>query len=179
MTFNDYNNLRAPEGPKTLAPDKPQGKDMTEYEYYKNDMGIIYNGDSLQILKQLPSEIIQTIITSPPYWGLRDYQCDGQIGLEMTIDEYISKLVSIFDEVYRILKKDGTLWLNLGDCYNNNKPGSRDSKRWPKQSSNDHMPDKRYIDPFLKKKRPLRYSLAGCLCSARCRLVFKARYNLA
>lgn len=90
---------------------------MTKYEYYKNDMGVIYNGDSLDVLKKLPSETVQTVITSPPYWGLRDYQVNGQIGLEPTIDEYISKLVKIFKEVYRVLRKEGTLWLNMGDCY--------------------------------------------------------------
>lgn len=125
---------------------------MTKYEYYKNDSGVIYNGDSLDVLKKLPSEFVQTVITSPPYWQLRDYQVNGQIGLEETIFEYVSKLINVFNEVYRVLKKDGTLWLNLGDTYNNGKPGSRDHNRWPKHSRNDHISDKRHIDSILKKK---------------------------
>jgi len=71
----------------------------------------------MEKLKEIESESVQCCVTSPPYWGLRDYGHDGQIGLEKTPEEYISKLVAVFDEVRRVLKKDGTLWLNLGDSY--------------------------------------------------------------
>jgi DNA modification methylase len=93
-------------------------------------------GDSLEVLKTIPSESIQCCITSPPYWGLRDYGIDGQIGLEVSPIEYIEKLVLIFKEVYRVLREDGTLWLNLGDSYN--KTGAKDgqTKRSLKQLSN-------------------------------------------
>jgi len=74
-------------------------------------------GDALDVLRTLPDEHVQMCVTSPPYWGLRDYGVEGQIGLERTPEEYISRLVGIFSEVRRVLKKDGTLWLNLGDCY--------------------------------------------------------------
>lgn len=77
----------------------------------------IYIGDVLEKLKEIESESIQCCVTSPPYWGLRDYGHEGQIGLEKTPEEYIAKLVAVFEEVRRVLKKDGTLWLNLGDSY--------------------------------------------------------------
>lgn len=78
---------------------------------------IILNGDCLQGLKQIPDQLIQTCVTSPPYFGLRDYGCDGQIGLEETPEQYVQKLVEVFREVRRTLKDDGTLWLNIGDSY--------------------------------------------------------------
>lgn len=74
-------------------------------------------GDCLERLRDIPDNSIQSCITSPPYWGLRDYGVDGQIGLEKTPEEYVSKMVEIFKEVRRVLKDDGTLWLNLGDSY--------------------------------------------------------------
>lgn len=77
----------------------------------------IYQGDVLAVLKTLPDEFIQCVVTSPPYWGLRDYGVNGQMGLEKTPDEFIGKMVEAFREVRRVLKKDGTLWLNLGDSY--------------------------------------------------------------
>lgn len=74
-------------------------------------------GDSNVVLRSLPSEVFQTCVTSPPYWSLRDYSVDGQIGLEPSIDHYIDRLVSVFEEVRRVLKPDGTMWLNIGDSY--------------------------------------------------------------
>ena len=78
----------------------------------------LLQGHCLDVLKTLPDESVQTCITSPPYFGLRDYGCDGQIGLESTPDSFVASLVDVFAEVHRVLKKDGTLWLNLGDSYN-------------------------------------------------------------
>lgn len=78
---------------------------------------MIHNGDCLEILPTLPAESVQTCITSPPYFGLRDYGCEGQIGLEPTPDEFVAALVAVFREVRRVLRDDGTLWLNLGDSY--------------------------------------------------------------
>ena len=83
-------------------------------------MNKILQGDCLEILQTLESESVDCVITSPPYWQLRDYNIDGQLGLEPTFVEYISKLVTVFDEVKRILKKEGTCWINMGDAYNNN-----------------------------------------------------------
>lgn len=80
----------------------------------------ILNGDSLEILPTLDAESIQCCVTSPPYWGLRDYDHPGQIGAEPSPDEYVANLVSLFQEVRRVLRKDGTVWLNVGDGYARN-----------------------------------------------------------
>lgn len=85
----------------------------------------IYNLDCLEGLKLLPDECVNTCVTSPPYWGLRDYGVAGQLGLEKTPEEFISKLVVIFREIKRVLKKDGTLWVNIGDSYMASKTGSQ------------------------------------------------------
>jgi DNA modification methylase len=77
----------------------------------------IINGDCLEELKKLPDQCVQTCVTSPPYFGLRDYGVDGQIGLEETLEEYVGQIVDVFREVRRCLRDDGTLWLNLGDSY--------------------------------------------------------------
>lgn len=74
-------------------------------------------GDCLETMRRMPSGIVQTCVTSPPYFGLRDYGHAGQIGLEPTPAEFVAKLVEVFREVRRVLKDDGTLWINLGDSY--------------------------------------------------------------
>lgn len=78
----------------------------------------IINGDCLDVLTTIPDASIDCCVTSPPYFGLRDYGHDGQIGLEETPDAFVAKMVEVFTEVKRVLKKDATLWLNLGDSYN-------------------------------------------------------------
>jgi DNA modification methylase len=80
-------------------------------------MGQIYCADALEGLKKIKDKSVSCCITSPPYYGLRDYGVDGQIGLEPTPEEYISKLVGVFHEVWRVLRDDGTLWVNIGDSY--------------------------------------------------------------
>ena len=82
-----------------------------------NDRYQLHLGDCLEVLKTLPDGSVNCCVTSPPYFGLRDYGHDGQIGLEETPDAFVSKLVEVFREVRRVLKDDGTLWLNLGDSY--------------------------------------------------------------
>lgn len=77
----------------------------------------VVEGDARAVLRELPEEAVQTVVTSPPYWGLRDYGVDGQLGLEPTPDLYVEHMVAIFREVRRVLRKDGTVWLNLGDCF--------------------------------------------------------------
>jgi DNA modification methylase len=74
-------------------------------------------GDAREVLRTLPADSVQCCVTSPPYWGLRDYGVAGQIGLERTPEEYVEHLVEVFREVRRVLRSDGVLWLNLGDCY--------------------------------------------------------------
>lgn len=78
----------------------------------------IHQGDCIATLQTLPEKSINCCVTSPPYFGLRDYGHDGQIGLEQTPEAYVNKLVEVFREVRRVLRDDGTLWLNLGDSYN-------------------------------------------------------------
>tara|TARA_R110002020_G_scaffold45606_7_gene130335 strand:- start:1768 stop:2595 length:828 start_codon:yes stop_codon:yes gene_type:complete len=77
----------------------------------------IFIGDSREVLKNFPDAIVNTTITSPPYYNLRDYGEANQIGLEDSLEEYIEQLCSVFDEVYRVTRDDGTFWLNIGDCY--------------------------------------------------------------
>jgi DNA modification methylase len=100
----------------------------------------IIQGDALTRLKELPSESVDCCITSPPYFGLRDYGVEGQIGLEESPEAYVSKLVDVFREVRRVLKKEGTLWLNLGDSYaGSGKGGQSEEKRsenWQPQYGN-------------------------------------------
>jgi len=84
-------------------------------------MNEILFGDCVESLRNLPDGIAQTCITSPPYFGLRDYGHPGQLGLEKTPDEYVNRLVAIFREVRRVLSDNGTLWLNLGDSYGGDK----------------------------------------------------------
>jgi DNA modification methylase len=74
-------------------------------------------GDVIERLAELPDESAHCCVTSPPYWGLRDYGCDGQIGLESTPEEFVARLVEVFRQVRRVLRPDGTLWLNIGDSY--------------------------------------------------------------
>lgn len=80
----------------------------------------ILHGDALAMLRTLPDACVHAVVTSPPYWGgLRDYGVPGQLGLEQSPQEYIERMVEVFAEVRRVLRADGTLWLNMGDCYAN------------------------------------------------------------
>lgn len=92
-------------------------------------------GDVFDKLKEIPDNSIQSCITSPPYWGLRDYGHDGQIGLEATPKDYVKNMVNVFDEIWRVLKNDGTLWLNLGDSY----ASFRDGKAVPDTTRGDSL----------------------------------------
>ncbi len=88
---------------------------------------MIINADVLSGLAQLGDESVQCVVTSPPYWALRDYGVDGQIGLEETPEEYLDKMVEVFREVRRVLRKDGTAWVNMGDSYATSGYGPHDS----------------------------------------------------
>lgn len=77
----------------------------------------VREGDVFARLREMPDESVHCVVTSPPYWGLRDYGQEGQLGLEETPDEYVGEMVEVFREVRRVLRGDGTLWLNLGDSY--------------------------------------------------------------
>ena len=81
------------------------------------NINTIHNEDCIQSMKMMPDEPIQYCVTSPPYWRLRDYGTKEQIGIEPNPEEYIKNLVAVFAEVKRVLKSDGTVWLNIGDAY--------------------------------------------------------------
>jgi DNA modification methylase len=85
----------------------------------------IYNGDACEVLKHLPDEMYNCVVTSPPYFWLRDYGVNGQLGQQETASEYVDAIVAVMDEVRRVLKKDGLLFLNLGDTYYSGKGRSR------------------------------------------------------
>jgi len=85
--------------------------------YWESDGVTLYCGDCREVLQELPDESVHCVITSPPYWGLRDYGVDGQLGLEPTAGLYVQHLVEVFREVRRVLRDDGTLWLVVGDSY--------------------------------------------------------------
>jgi DNA modification methylase len=119
---------------------------------------MIHIGDCLEVLRTLESGSVQTCVTSPPYWGLRDYGVEGQLGLEKTPDEYVAKMVDVFREVRRVLRDDGTLWLNLGDSYATGggsigrSPGGEDQgERYLRQGMIDTQPNRMKIDGLKPK----------------------------
>lgn len=85
--------------------------------WFEDERTKLYCGDSLAVLRELPDESVQCCVTSPPYWALRDYGVEGQLGCESTPEEYVQKLVLIFSELRRVMRNDGVLFLNLGDSY--------------------------------------------------------------
>jgi len=123
---------------KILAPSKLQVSES-----------LVLEGDVSEVLPRLPDASVQCIITSPPYWGLRDYGIHGQIGLEPTLAGYIHKLTSIFSEVRRTLKPDGILWLNIGDGYTS---GNRGWRAPDKKNRNRAMSVRPDNPPGLKDK---------------------------
>ena len=121
----------------------------------------ILKGDALDVLKKIPDESIDMVMTSPPYWALRDYGVSGQLGLEPTFQEYISKLCDIFDEVKRVLKKEGTCWVNIGDTYDTQSGAMRDGKFGSKNTNNQQ-----FIQPKAQHKCllqiPSRFAIEMC-----------------
>jgi DNA modification methylase len=87
--------------------------------HFSGKQHALFHGDAAKCLALIPSDSIHTCLTSPPYWSARDYETDNQIGLENSVEDYVSRLVEVFREVRRVLRPDGTAWLNLGDCYIN------------------------------------------------------------
>lgn len=113
----------------------------------------IYCMDNRVGLKMLDDNSINCCITSPPYWGLRDYGVEGQIGLEDTPEEYVEKMVEVFREVKRVLRDDGTLWLNLGDSYAGSWGSmSHDLKGKAKRAGTNARPPTSYKQQSLKPK---------------------------
>jgi len=110
----------------------------------------IIQGDALEVVRQFPDSCVDCVITSPPYWALRDYGVAGQIGLETTPEQYVERIRSVFAEVRRVLKATGTLWLNLGDTYS--------AQRWSGsgkgQAMNKHRDGYRDINPERDSSLP-------------------------
>lgn len=99
---------------------------------------MLLQGDCIEVMKGMDEKSVQCCVTSPPYWGLRDYGVDGQIGLENSPGEFIANIVAVFREVHRVLKDDGTLWLNLGDSYYNYRPGGHERKQTIAKTNQDN-----------------------------------------
>lgn len=120
----------------------------------------VMEGDCISKLRDLPSGHVHCCVTSPPYYRLRDYGVDGQIGLEESPEEFVAKLVDVFREVRRVLRDDGTLWLNLGDGYSG---GSRDMNSWRRDRARCNAPP-RPLPEGMKAKQllgiPWRVALA-------------------
>lgn len=95
----------------------------------------IYHGNCLDVIKTFPATSIDCVITSPPYWQLRDYGWNGQWGLEQTFTEYLQHMWELMDEIKRVLKPTGTVWVNLGDTYNGIKVGNTSNKGYMENTS--------------------------------------------
>lgn len=124
----------------------------------------IYRGDALEVLKSFPDESVDCVVTSPPYWALRDYGVEGQLGLEPTFEEYINKLCDIFNEVKRVLKKEGTCWVVMGDTYNGTKIGKTDKKvsDYVKQSQSKLVKRKNNLPAKCLLQIPSRFAIEMC-----------------
>lgn len=110
---------------------------------------VVIHGDTREVIRQLPSDTFQCAVTSPPYWGVRDYGVENQIGAEPDLDAYIKDLVAIFREVRRVLKTDGTFWLNIGNTYTSGGRKWRDEDEKNKGRGMSYRPP---TPPGLKKK---------------------------
>lgn len=106
--------------------------------YYADEWLSIYEGDCRDVLRELPADSVDCVVTSPPYWGLRDYGVDAQIGLEATPEEYVAKMMAVFREVRRVLKPTGTVWLNLGDSYTRAQTNNVPQSKWQKVEFPEH-----------------------------------------
>jgi site-specific DNA-methyltransferase (adenine-specific) len=128
----------------------------------KNWINKIHQGDALEILQRMPDDFVDTIITSPPYWGLRDYGVDGQIGLEPTLEEYLEKLLKITAELKRVLKPSGIMFWNHGDCYGGSACGK-----------NDYRENKSLQKDIYEKPSPQLKLTPKCLALQNWRLILR------
>ena len=119
----------------------------------------ILQGDALSTLKTLPDESVDMVMTSPPYWALRDYGVEGQLGLESTFQEYITRLCDIFDEVKRVLKKEGTCWVNMGDTYSGMKVGNTENIKNPNVETKSFVKLKQKIQDKCLLQIPSRFAI--------------------
>ena len=134
--------------------------------YYHKDKTWLFNGDAFDVMKRMKSSFVDCIVTSPPYYGQRDYGVDGQIGLESHPSEYLDKLVQVFREAYRLLKPSGSLWIVIGDTYWSGRGKS-------KIKTNDVMQKHRRFD------RPQDKSGDGLWCVPKQQLLIPHRLAIA
>ena len=135
-------------------------------------------GDCRNVIKELPNNYFHTCVTSPPYWGLRDYGNDSQLGLEKTPKEFVNNLVKVFREVKRVLRDDGTVWLNLGDSYaSSGKVGKKDKQKYKGFSRIEHLHCGAVQG--LPPKNLIGIPFASRFCSTRGWVVSTTRYYLA
>lgn len=121
----------------------------------------ILTGDCLSVLRRLPDDRFDCIVTSPPYWGLRDYGVDGQIGLEPTMQGYLDTTARVCRELRRVLKPEGTFWLNIGDSYAANRGGTTPPAEtlaggkggWTDEGESEPWPQG-WIQPVSRSERP-------------------------
>lgn len=130
-----------------------------------------YCGDALEVLRSLKADSIHTCVTSPPYYNLRDYGTPGQIGMEETPEEYAGKLVEVFREVRRVLRPDGTLWVNIGDSY-----ATRSGAQPPTNTRNKLGHTEKHPPGGYKYKDLIGGALAAGLCPPRRWVVFAPGY---
>jgi DNA modification methylase len=107
--------------------------------YYADESVTLYHGDSLTILSSLPDASVNCCVTSPPYYGLRDYGVEGQLGLEVSPAEYVETMRAVFAQVRRVLADDGTLWLNLGDSFSSTSVSMTSTKSMRQRINNSHQ----------------------------------------
>ena len=123
------------------------------------NLNTVICGKAEDVLKTFPNGCIDCCITSPPYWALRDYGVEGQLGLEPTFQEYITKLCDIFDEVNRVLKKEGTCWVNIGDTYSGMKVGNTENIKNPNVETNSFIKPKQDIQDKCLCQIPSRFAI--------------------
>ncbi|MFN8326672.1 MAG: site-specific DNA-methyltransferase [Flavobacteriaceae bacterium] len=114
---------------------------------------IVYQETCLETLKKMPNEFLDCVITSPPYWQLRDYGHKDQWGLEPTFNDYLENLWSMMDEIYRVLKPSGTVWINLGDTYNTISGGVRGLERAKKENRKQSISKKNIIGQGFQQQK--------------------------
>ena len=127
---------------------------MSKINIDKNKF-LLLNGKSQDVLKQFPDNTFHTVVTSPPYWSLRDYFDPEQLGQEKTPEEYIENVVAIMREVKRTLRKDGSVWFNIGDSYNNSSGFCRATKGWGRDGRDKGSSDKKAIKHSVIKTKDL------------------------
>ena len=110
---------------------------------------VVIHGDTREAIRQLPNDAFQCVVTSPPYWGVRDYGVENQVGAERELQAYVIDLVEIFREVRRVLRPDGTFWLNIGNTYTSGGRKWRDEDEKNKGRGMSYRPP---TPPGLKKK---------------------------